>query len=52
MKVKRYIYLITGLILAYILISKRSKIPGAIKVFSDGFSLIWGALVKPTQKGA
>lgn len=51
MKASKYIYVIAGLIVGYILLSKRSKIPDAIKTGQTWFSTIWEALVKPAKGG-
>ena len=43
---KRYIWLIAGLIIGYLLLSRRSKLPAAIEWLTGGFSRLWGGLTQ------
>lgn len=48
---KRYIWLIAGLIIGYLLLSRRSKLPAAIEWLTSGFSQLWGGLTKVKKEG-
>lgn len=39
-----FIYVVAGLIIVYLLLSRQSKLPGAIGKGTTGFATLWGAL--------
>lgn len=43
---RKYIWLIAGLIIGYLLLSRRSKLPAAIEWLTSSFSQLWGGLTK------
>ncbi len=46
---KRYIYIIAGLILLYLLLSRQSKLPAVFNWVSANFAKVWNPLTGATN---